>query len=69
MDPVLYRAETCGLNIENNIGICKSLSLGIFYQLLGIIYQIAFHTIQDLKGIPLSNAWFAQGRPERSRGP
>ena len=48
-NPVRYRTEACGLNIKNHIGLIQTLSLTSGYHSFQIIYQIRFHTINNLK--------------------
>ena len=50
-DLIFLRAKAGGLDIEHHKGVRKGLAPGVFYQLLHIVNQVAFHTVEHLKRI------------------
>ena len=54
-DSVRYRRKTCCFDVKNNISFIQRLPFAIRNDFLLIIYQITFHTIDNLKLITMIN--------------
>ena len=52
-DPVLFRAEASGLDIEYHEGVRKCLVFRIIHQQLQVVDKIPLHPIENLEGVPL----------------